>query len=165
VNEDQEHLSKIIDQCSKFPYSYQTQTGLDLVSKAQFLLQQYDYQFWTDGRRIVACETGNSQQEKDEESLSTWDDWNSPRSSFDSLHLDEIEEMNLKNMQEEEPDVTTQSRCNKQSMQRGLMMTQAMMEATITAVQKYPDADKKVSQRGSTITSMMEQVCETWKQP
>ncbi|MFQ6639965.1 hypothetical protein Gotur_016018 [Gossypium turneri] len=26
--------------------------------------------------------------------------WNSPRSSFNSLHLDEIKEMNLNNMQE-----------------------------------------------------------------
>ncbi|MFQ6639964.1 hypothetical protein Gotur_016018 [Gossypium turneri] len=27
--------------------------------------------------------------------------WNSPRSSFNSLHLDEIKEMNLNNMQED----------------------------------------------------------------
>ncbi|MBA0880792.1 hypothetical protein Goshw_029343 [Gossypium schwendimanii] len=31
----------------------------------------------------------------------TWETWNSPpRLSSDSLHLDEIEEMNLNNMQE-----------------------------------------------------------------
>ncbi|MBA0726535.1 hypothetical protein Golax_002358 [Gossypium laxum] len=32
----------------------------------------------------------------------TWETWNSPpRLSLDSLHLDEIEEMNLNNMQED----------------------------------------------------------------
>ncbi|MFQ6654235.1 hypothetical protein Gotur_025309 [Gossypium turneri] len=36
-----------------------------------------------------------------EQIRSKWDAWNSPRSSFDSLHLDEIEEMNLHDMQED----------------------------------------------------------------
>ncbi|MFQ6660732.1 hypothetical protein Gotur_029139 [Gossypium turneri] len=104
VNEDKDHLETTIDHCSK-------------------LSSYYQIQFWTDGRRILAYETRNNQEEKDEKSLrllkkiadmdiedfpyyileqikSTWDDWNSPRSSFNSLHLDEIEEMNLNNMQE-----------------------------------------------------------------
>ncbi|MFQ6668483.1 hypothetical protein Gotur_034113 [Gossypium turneri] len=47
----------------------------------------------------------------------TWETWNSPpRLSSDSLHLDEIEEMNLDNMQEAVPKVT---------------MTQAVIEAVI----------------------------------
>ncbi|MBA0702311.1 hypothetical protein Goari_005453, partial [Gossypium aridum] len=141
------------------------------------------------GRRILADYTGNIQHNRDEESLkllkkiadieikdypshfleqirSTWKNWHSPpRLSPDSLHLDEIEEMNLNNMQEEEPDVIAQSRCNQQSLQRGLVMTKAMMEATIRATQRHPDADKEVLQHGFTITSMMGQVCATWNQP
>ncbi|MBA0793122.1 hypothetical protein Gohar_017553 [Gossypium harknessii] len=35
-----------------------------------------------------------------EEIKNTWETWNSPRLSIDSLHLDEIEEMNLDNIQE-----------------------------------------------------------------
>ncbi|MBA0645892.1 hypothetical protein Goklo_013923, partial [Gossypium klotzschianum] len=36
-----------------------------------------------------------------EEIKNTWENWNSPRLSIiDSLHLDEIEEMNLDNIQE-----------------------------------------------------------------
>ncbi|MFQ6636143.1 hypothetical protein Gotur_013622 [Gossypium turneri] len=86
VNEVKEHLTKIID------------------------------------KRIVAYYTGNIQESRDEESLRllkkiadieiedysshileqiriTWETWNSPRLSSDSLYLDEIEEMNL-NIQE-----------------------------------------------------------------
>ncbi|MBA0639625.1 hypothetical protein Goklo_022651 [Gossypium klotzschianum] len=33
-----------------------------------------------------------------EEIKNTWDNWNSPRLLIDSLHLDEIEEMNLDNI-------------------------------------------------------------------
>ncbi|MBA0853550.1 hypothetical protein Goshw_018974, partial [Gossypium schwendimanii] len=47
----------------------------------------------------------------------------------------------------------TKSRCNQQRLQRGLiikkMMTQAVMEATINAIQRHPDVDKKVLQHGS----------------
>ncbi|MBA0626534.1 hypothetical protein Godav_004190 [Gossypium davidsonii] len=35
-----------------------------------------------------------------EEIKNTWETWNSPRLSLDSLHLYEIEEMNLNNIQE-----------------------------------------------------------------
>ncbi|MBA0761498.1 hypothetical protein Gotri_024137 [Gossypium trilobum] len=35
-----------------------------------------------------------------EEIKNTLENWNSPRLSIDSLHLDEIEEMNLDNIQE-----------------------------------------------------------------
>ncbi|MBA0643973.1 hypothetical protein Goklo_028214 [Gossypium klotzschianum] len=35
-----------------------------------------------------------------EEIKNTWENWNSPRLSIDSLHLDEIEEMNLDNIHE-----------------------------------------------------------------
>ncbi|MFQ6653865.1 hypothetical protein Gotur_025063 [Gossypium turneri] len=77
-----------------------------------------------DGRRILAFPNGNIQEGRDEESVkllkkiiemeieefpsyitekikNMWETWNSPpRLSSDSLHLDEIEEMNLNNMQE-----------------------------------------------------------------
>ncbi|MBA0577287.1 hypothetical protein Golob_024546 [Gossypium lobatum] len=35
-----------------------------------------------------------------EEIKNTWKTWNTPRLSMNSLHLDEIEEMNLDNIQE-----------------------------------------------------------------
>ncbi|MBA0846663.1 hypothetical protein Goshw_005283 [Gossypium schwendimanii] len=35
---DKEHLTKNIDKCYKDPIYYQTQTGIDLMSKAQYLL-------------------------------------------------------------------------------------------------------------------------------
>ncbi|MBA0732397.1 hypothetical protein Gogos_016494 [Gossypium gossypioides] len=35
-----------------------------------------------------------------EEIKNTWENWNSPRLSIDSLYLDKIEEMNLDNIQE-----------------------------------------------------------------
>ncbi|MFQ6639963.1 hypothetical protein Gotur_016018, partial [Gossypium turneri] len=53
--------------------------------------------------------------------------WNSPRSSFNSLHLDEIKEMNLNNMQED----ADKKSCNVEAIIK-TMMTQAMMEATMT---------------------------------
>ncbi|MBA0638389.1 hypothetical protein Godav_029447, partial [Gossypium davidsonii] len=98
---------------------YQTQAGIDLIAKTKYLLQQKDYRLWTDGRRILAYHS----KERDEESMrllkkiadieiedfpphilekikSTWENWNSPRLSFDSLNLNEIEEMNLDNIKE-----------------------------------------------------------------
>ncbi|MBA0633443.1 hypothetical protein Godav_005355 [Gossypium davidsonii] len=56
----------------------------------------------------------------------TWETWNSPpRLSSNSLHLDEIEEMNLNNMQEDKKSY------NMEDIIRPMMM-QAMMEATMT---------------------------------
>ncbi|MFQ6624373.1 hypothetical protein Gotur_004305 [Gossypium turneri] len=124
VKEEKEHLTKNIDMCYKDPRYYQIQTGIDLMLKAQYLLHQEIYKLWTNGRRILAYQTGNIQNDRDEESLrllkkmvemeiedfsshileeitSTWETWNSsPRLSLNSLHLDDIEEMNLDNIQE-----------------------------------------------------------------
>ncbi|MBA0755793.1 hypothetical protein Gogos_020931 [Gossypium gossypioides] len=123
AKEDKEHLTKNTNKCYNNPSYYQTQTGIDLMTKAQYLLRQEIYRLWTDGRRILAYETGNIQNDKDEESVqllkkiakieiedfpshiieeikNKWETWNSPRLSLDSLHLDEIEEMNLNNIQE-----------------------------------------------------------------
>ncbi|MBA0754488.1 hypothetical protein Gogos_021545 [Gossypium gossypioides] len=124
VKEDREHLKKNIDKCYNNPRYYQTQTEIDLMKKAQYLLHQQIYKLWTDGRRILAYDTGNIQNDRDEESLrllkkilemeiedfpshiieeirSTWETWNSsPRLSLNSLHLDDIEEINLDNIQE-----------------------------------------------------------------
>ncbi|MFQ6635018.1 hypothetical protein Gotur_010613 [Gossypium turneri] len=124
VKEDKKHLTKNIEKCYNNPSYYQTQTGIDLMTRAQKLLQQKIYRLWTDGRRILAYETGIIQNDRDEESVqllktiaemeiedfpshiieeikNTWETWNSHRLSLDSLHLDEIEEMNLDNIQEE----------------------------------------------------------------
>ncbi|MBA0672079.1 hypothetical protein Goklo_007398, partial [Gossypium klotzschianum] len=61
-----------------------------------------------------------------------WETWNSPpRLSSDSLHLDEIEGMNLNNMQEEEIRVQTKMSCNVEDFIKPMMM-QAMTEATMT---------------------------------
>ncbi|MBA0846611.1 hypothetical protein Goshw_004570, partial [Gossypium schwendimanii] len=68
VKEDREHLKKNIDKCYNNPRYYQTQTGIDLT-KAQYLLHQQIYKLWTDGRRILAYDTGNIQNDRDEESL------------------------------------------------------------------------------------------------
>ncbi|MBA0633442.1 hypothetical protein Godav_005355 [Gossypium davidsonii] len=58
----------------------------------------------------------------------TWETWNSPpRLSSNSLHLDEIEEMNLNNMQED----ADKKSYNMEDIIRPMMM-QAMMEATMT---------------------------------
>ncbi|MFQ6624498.1 hypothetical protein Gotur_003713 [Gossypium turneri] len=93
------------------------------MTKTQYLLQQEIYKLWMDGRRILAYETGNIQNDRDKESVrllkkiaemeiedfsshiieeikNIWETWNSPRLSLYSLHLDEIEEMNLDNIQE-----------------------------------------------------------------
>ncbi|MBA0740210.1 hypothetical protein Gogos_013429 [Gossypium gossypioides] len=124
IKEVKEHLTKNIYRCYNDPRYYQTQNGIDLITKAQDLLQQQIYQLWIDGRRILAYYTKNIEENRDEESLrllkkiaemeiedfpshileeirSTWETWNSlPRFSFNSLHLDEIEEINLDNIQE-----------------------------------------------------------------
>ncbi|MFQ6621013.1 hypothetical protein Gotur_001432 [Gossypium turneri] len=93
------------------------------MTKAQYLLQQKTYSLWTDGRRILAYDTGNTQDDRDEKSVqllkkiadmeiddfpshiieeikNTWENWNSPKLSIDSLLLDEMKEMNQVNIQE-----------------------------------------------------------------
>ncbi|KAK5840046.1 hypothetical protein PVK06_008914 [Gossypium arboreum] len=123
VIEDKKHLTKYIDKCyNNFNY-YQTQVGIDLMSTAQHVLRHQTYRLMTDGRRIVADETGNIQNNRDKESIqllkkiddmeiddfpsqiieeirNMWELWNSPKLSPDSLHLDEIELMNIDNIQE-----------------------------------------------------------------
>ncbi|MBA0574683.1 hypothetical protein Golob_001870 [Gossypium lobatum] len=94
------------------------------MTKAQYLLQQKNYKLWTDGRRILAYDTGNIQDDRNEKSVqllekiadmeidgfpshkieeikNMWEIWNSPpRLSTDSLHLDDIELMTLNDIQE-----------------------------------------------------------------
>ncbi|MBA0630742.1 hypothetical protein Godav_002806 [Gossypium davidsonii] len=94
------------------------------MTKAQYLLQQKNYKLWIDERKILAYETGNIQDDRDKKSVqllkkiadmaidyfpshimeeikNTWEIWNSPpRLLTDSLHLDDIELMNLDNIQE-----------------------------------------------------------------
>ncbi|MBA0850046.1 hypothetical protein Goshw_024521, partial [Gossypium schwendimanii] len=38
------------------------------MTKTQYLLQQKNYKLWTDGRRILAYDTGNIQDDRDEKS-------------------------------------------------------------------------------------------------
>nr|KJB67634.1 hypothetical protein B456_010G204500 [Gossypium raimondii] len=54
VNEDKEYLAKTIDKCQENSSCYQIQAGVDLMAKAKYLLQERNYQFRTDGRRILA---------------------------------------------------------------------------------------------------------------
>ncbi|MFQ6631953.1 hypothetical protein Gotur_008655 [Gossypium turneri] len=124
VDEDKEHLSKTIDECYNKFENYQVQTGLELLSQAYYLLHDEVYKLWTDGKRILAFPNRNIHEERNGESVkllkkitemeteefpshikqkikNIWEMWNTPpRLSSDSLHLDEIEEMNLDNMQE-----------------------------------------------------------------
>ncbi|MFQ6631950.1 hypothetical protein Gotur_008655, partial [Gossypium turneri] len=106
VDEDKEHLSKTIDECYNKFENYQVQTGLELLSQAYYLLHDEVYKLWTDGKRILAFPNRNIHEERNGESVKllkkiTEEMWNTPpRLSSDSLHLDEIEEMNLDNMQE-----------------------------------------------------------------
>ncbi|MFQ6669089.1 hypothetical protein Gotur_034472, partial [Gossypium turneri] len=106
VNEVKKHLSKTIDECYNKFENYQVQTGLELISQAYYLLHDEVYKLWTDGKRILAFPNGNIQEERNEESIKLLkkiadETWNSPpRLPSNSLHLDEIEEMNLTNMQE-----------------------------------------------------------------
>ncbi|KAH1114474.1 hypothetical protein J1N35_007852 [Gossypium stocksii] len=57
VNEDKDHLSKNIDMCYNNFSHYQVQAGIDLMLKAQYLLQHNTYVLWMDGRRILAYDT------------------------------------------------------------------------------------------------------------
>ncbi|MBA0624702.1 hypothetical protein Godav_010002, partial [Gossypium davidsonii] len=43
--EEKRHLTKNIDKCYNNPSYYQIQTGIDLMTKAQYLLQQKTYNF------------------------------------------------------------------------------------------------------------------------
>ncbi|MBA0614829.1 hypothetical protein Godav_015068, partial [Gossypium davidsonii] len=58
TKEVKKHLTKNIDKCYNNPSFYQIQAGIDLITKAQYLLQQKYYCFWIDGRRILAYDTG-----------------------------------------------------------------------------------------------------------
>ncbi|KAG8482542.1 hypothetical protein CXB51_024273 [Gossypium anomalum] len=123
AKENKEHLTKTIDKCHNDPKYLQIQVGIDLMSTARHVLQDQTYTLHTDGRRIVADKNSVIQKSRDEESLQllkkiadmelddfpsditeeikdTWKAWNSPEPSPESLHLDEIETLNLDNIQE-----------------------------------------------------------------
>ncbi|MBA0768853.1 hypothetical protein Gotri_017628, partial [Gossypium trilobum] len=58
AKEEKEYLTKNIDKCyNNFSY-YHIRAGIDLITKAQYLLQQKSYYLWIDGRRILAYDTG-----------------------------------------------------------------------------------------------------------
>ncbi|MFQ6622805.1 hypothetical protein Gotur_002290 [Gossypium turneri] len=48
VKEDKERLTKNINKCYRNLSYYQTQIGIDLMTNAQYLLQQEIYELWTD---------------------------------------------------------------------------------------------------------------------
>ncbi|KAH1074157.1 hypothetical protein J1N35_026485 [Gossypium stocksii] len=57
AKKEKQYLTKNIDKCyNNFSY-YQIQAGIDLMTKAQYLLQQKSYCLWIDGRRILAYDT------------------------------------------------------------------------------------------------------------
>ncbi|MFQ6668493.1 hypothetical protein Gotur_034112, partial [Gossypium turneri] len=66
LDEDKEHLASAIDKCQNNLSHYQIQARIDLMAKAKYLLQQRDYKFRTDGRRLLAFHSGIV-EEKDEE--------------------------------------------------------------------------------------------------
>ncbi|MBA0670334.1 hypothetical protein Goklo_024469, partial [Gossypium klotzschianum] len=67
LNEDKEHLATTIDKCQKDFSYYQIQTGIDLMAKARYLLQERNYRLRTDGRRIMTYYSRIS--DKDVESI------------------------------------------------------------------------------------------------
>ncbi|MBA0757366.1 hypothetical protein Gotri_020469, partial [Gossypium trilobum] len=62
-------LTKNIDKWYNNLSYYQIQARINLMTKTQYLLQQRTHRLWTDGRRILAYETGNIQNDRDEESV------------------------------------------------------------------------------------------------
>nr|KJB78368.1 hypothetical protein B456_012G157400 [Gossypium raimondii] len=66
LSEDEECLTKIIDKYQNNSSYYQIQAGIDLMAKAKYLLQQKDYQFRTDGRRILAYHSYLIKEKDDE---------------------------------------------------------------------------------------------------
>ncbi|KAK5793865.1 hypothetical protein PVK06_035030 [Gossypium arboreum] len=69
VKEEKRHLTKNIDKCYNNLSYYHIQTKIDLITKTQYLLQQKTYSLWTDGRRILTYDIGNTQDDKEEESM------------------------------------------------------------------------------------------------
>ncbi|MBA0640278.1 hypothetical protein Goklo_023232, partial [Gossypium klotzschianum] len=67
LNEDKEHLATTIHKCQKDVSYYQIQTGIDLMAKARYLLQERNYRLKTDGKRIMAYYSRIS--DKDKESI------------------------------------------------------------------------------------------------
>ncbi|MBA0785274.1 hypothetical protein Gotri_028096, partial [Gossypium trilobum] len=66
LNEDKEHLASTIDKCQNNLSHYQIQAGIDLMAKAKYLLQQKEYKFRTDGRRVLAFHSGIIEENDDE---------------------------------------------------------------------------------------------------
>ncbi|KAK8613701.1 hypothetical protein V6N13_101458 [Hibiscus sabdariffa] len=122
TNEEEKHLQDHIDKCYNIPVYYYIQVGLHLKAKAQEILSDQSYKYWTDGKRIFVNRWCNRSDEAAKQLLkriadmnlkdypyeileginATWDHWNSPESpaSNSSMNLDETEEVNLANAQE-----------------------------------------------------------------
>ncbi|MBA0614679.1 hypothetical protein Godav_014945, partial [Gossypium davidsonii] len=66
LNEDKECLTKTIDKCQNNSSYYQIQAGINLMAKTKYLLQQKNYQFRTDGRRILAYHSYLIKEKDDE---------------------------------------------------------------------------------------------------
>ncbi|MBA0671412.1 hypothetical protein Goklo_024642, partial [Gossypium klotzschianum] len=58
AKEEKEYLTKNIDKCYNNLSYYHIRVGIDLITKAQYLLQQKSFCLWIDGRRILAYDTG-----------------------------------------------------------------------------------------------------------
>ncbi|MFQ6669087.1 hypothetical protein Gotur_034472 [Gossypium turneri] len=169
VNEVKKHLSKTIDECYNKFENYQVQTGLELISQAYYLLHDEVYKLWTDGKRILAFPNGNIQEERNEESIkllkkiadveiedfpshiiekikNTWETWNSPpRLPSNSLHLDEIEEMNLTNMQEDE---------DKKSYIRKTIIKSMMMQV-VTHAKRWKCGNNHIHKKAESLSETL----------
>ncbi|MBA0626574.1 hypothetical protein Godav_004225 [Gossypium davidsonii] len=115
------------------------------MGKAKYLLQQKDYMFKTDGRRILAYHSGII-EEKDEESIRL---------------LKKLADMEI----EDFPHDITKKSCNVEAIIKAMMM-QAVMEATMTQVVMEAAINSSM-QRGNTHDHAIKEAKrhKTWKQP
>ncbi|KAK8713943.1 hypothetical protein V6N13_149145 [Hibiscus sabdariffa] len=123
MTKEAKHLQDYIDKCYSSPVYCQIQAGLHLKSKAQEILSDRSYKYWTDGKRIFVNCWCNGESDATAKQLlkkivdmsledypyeileginPTWDQWNSSESpvSNNSMNLDKTEEANLANVQE-----------------------------------------------------------------
>ncbi|KAG8491505.1 hypothetical protein CXB51_014903 [Gossypium anomalum] len=98
AKEDKKHLTKTIDKCYNDPKYLQIQAGIDLMSTARH--KSRDEESIQLLKKIADMEIDDFPSDITEEIKHTWKAWNSPEPSPESLHLDEIETLNLDNIQE-----------------------------------------------------------------
>ncbi|MFQ6640635.1 hypothetical protein Gotur_016813, partial [Gossypium turneri] len=84
IKENKEHLAKTIDR--------------RILAYHSGIIEERDEESMQLLKKIADIEIEDFPSHILEKIRSTWENWNSPRLSFNSLNLDEIEEMNLDNI-------------------------------------------------------------------